>query len=295
MTSSTGCWRKPRRAAVRDLAEGFLLACELDVAVRKPGNVSRLSPGHGMDAPMFIRSAAAAAPALFDRGASVGERIARAVSATWAAVGCNTNLGIVLLAAPLAAAAQALPAEGRGPLPLPALRESLAAVLRGLDMADARHAYAAILQANPAGLGRVAEQDVADAPALGLTQAMALAAERDRIAAQYANGFAGVFGLGVPAVLAAPSPQVATLRAFLAFTAAWPDSHIARKHGAAVAQTVMNEARAWMQAAARDEPDGVDDPALAAWDESLKVRGLNPGTSADLTVASLMVARWTQT
>ena len=32
------------------------------------------------------------------------------------------------------------------------------------------------------------------------------------------------------------------------------------------------------------------DPSFAAWDESLKARGLNPGTSADLTVAALFIA-----
>jgi triphosphoribosyl-dephospho-CoA synthase len=286
---------------VPDLAKAFLLACELDVAVRKPGNVSRASPGHGMDAQMFIRSAEAAAPALFDVSASVGERIARAVNATWAAVGCNTNLGIVLLAAPLAAAAQALRVDTQAAVPLAKLHESLAAVLSRLDVADTRHAYAAIAQAKPAGLGRAPQQDVADAPTLGLTQAMGLAAGRDRIAAQYANGFDDVFKLGVPAIVASPSLQAGTLRAFLAFAASAPDSHIARKHGAAVAQTVMNEALEMAkrpspraQTAARDVAPAIDDPALAAWDASLKARGLNPGTSADLTVASLMVAIWTR-
>ncbi len=262
------------------------------MAVRKPGNVSRVSAGHGMDAQMFIRSAQAAAPALFDRAASVGERIERAVSATWAAVGCNTNLGIVLLAAPLAAAAQALRADAHEAVPLAALRASLAAVLRRLDVADTRRAYAAIAQANPAGLGRAPAQDVADEPTVGLAQAMSLAADRDRIAAQYASGFDEVFRVGVPAVIAAPGLREGALRAFLAFAASGPDSHIARKHGAAVAQTVMNEARPWSQSAAGDEAVAIDDEPLAAWDDSLKARGLNPGTSADLTVASLMVAIW---
>jgi triphosphoribosyl-dephospho-CoA synthase len=34
----------------------------------------------------------------------------------------------------------------------------------------------------------------------------------------------------------------------------------------------------------------VANPAWAAWDESLKARGLNPGTSADLCVATALVA-----
>ena len=57
---------------------------------------------------------------------------------TWAAAGCNTNLGIVLLCAPLAAAV-----ERREPL-----RTALHAVLGGLDVADAAAAYRAIARAN---------------------------------------------------------------------------------------------------------------------------------------------------
>ena len=92
----------------------FLRACELDVAVRKPGNVSLASPGHGMHAAMFIASAEAAAGPLFEPGARVGERIEAAVAATWAVAGCNTNLGILLLCAPIAKAVEMSP-EARTP------------------------------------------------------------------------------------------------------------------------------------------------------------------------------------
>ena len=88
------------------IANAFLHACALDVAVRKPGNVSQGSAGHRMQAEQFLRSAEVSAPALTLSGASVGQRIEAAMRATWAAVGCNTNLGIVLLCAPLAAAAE---------------------------------------------------------------------------------------------------------------------------------------------------------------------------------------------
>ena len=65
----------------------FVRACELDVAVRKPGNVSRESSGHGMHADMFIASAHAAAGPLFEPGARVGQRIEAAVAATWEVAG----------------------------------------------------------------------------------------------------------------------------------------------------------------------------------------------------------------
>jgi nicotinamide-nucleotide amidase len=58
----------------------FLRACRLDVAVRKPGNVSLASAGHRMQAQQFLASAEAAAGPLFEPGASVGQRIEGAVA-----------------------------------------------------------------------------------------------------------------------------------------------------------------------------------------------------------------------
>lgn len=267
--------------------QAFVWACGLDVQARKPGNVSHASPGHRMRAGQFLQSAAAAVEPLCERAATVGERIEGAVGATRAIVQCNTNLGIVLLCAPIAAAWERRGATG--------LRDALADVLAGLDGADARAAYRAIALAQPAGLGRAPEQDVGAVPTLGLRDAMALAAERDRIAWQYANGFADLFDPGVSAFESArrgvDDPAAAAIasmqRVFLEFLAGWPDSHIARKHGAAVAHSVMGEAAPWRARARRG--DALDaDPAFAAWDESLKHRGLNPGTSADLCVATAL-------
>lgn len=274
--------------------EAFLQACTLDVRARKPGNVSFASPGHGMEAGQFLASAAAAAGPISSAGARIGERIEGAVRASWEAAGCNTNLGIVLLCAPLIAAFERI--EGPG---VEALRTALASVLATLDIADARAAYRAIALARPGGLGRAPAQDVAQEPTVGLREAMALAAHRDRIAWQYANDFADVFALGLPAFLAARaavrgpdaprSDQRAMQAAFLAFAATLPDSHIVRKHGDATAQCVIAEAVPWHARARAGEPVE-DDPAFARWDEDLKARGLNPGTSADLCVATALAA-----
>jgi len=271
-------------------AEQFRRACTLDVAVRKPGNVSAASPGHGMDAGLFLASARAAGAGLFGPAAPVGARIEAAVAATLAVAGCNTNLGILLLCAPLARALEAIPA-GAGPAEL---RAALAEVLGALDVDDARAAYRAIAAAHPGGLGRAEAQDVHEAPTVTLLEAMRLAASRDRIALQYANGYADLFELGLPALAAAlRADRVVDARAvqalFLALVAGFPDAHIVRKHGLATAQAVTAEAAPWL-ARARGGAALDADPAFAAWDESLKARGLNPGTSADLTVAALFMA-----
>ena len=63
---------------------------------------------------------------------------------------------------------------------------------------------------------------------------------------------------------------------------------IVRKHGPAAAHAVMLQARAWLERAI--EGTELDShPDFAAWDEALKAKGLNPGTSADLTVATVLL------
>jgi len=162
-------------------------------------------------------------------------------------------------------------------------------VLASLDIDDARLAYRAIAIANPGGLGDAPEQSVHEAPTVDLRTAMSLAADRDSIARQYANGFADVFDAAQRANV---TKNTAILGIFLSFLAALPDSHIVRKQGAAMAQSVTRDAAVhharWLAAGSP-----ADDPELAAWDAELKARGINPGTSADLAVAALFVALMT--
>lgn len=258
-------------------------ACRLDVVACKPGNVSRWSPGHGMQARDFLTSARVAVPALCRDGATVGARIENAMRATLDAVGCNTNLGIVLLLAPLAVAA----ARGGE------LRAELAAVLATLDRDDAAAAFRAIAFTQPAGLGQVAEGDVREDPRMTLREAMALAAIRDRIAAAYVDDYAEVFDHAVPTLLALRarwrSLAWASTACFLQLLAAGPDSHIARKWGRALADEVSTRARTLESALKACENPRAVVPRLRAFDDELKSRGVNPGTSADLTVASVAV------
>jgi len=265
----------------------FLWACALDVQARKPGNVSWASPGHRMQAQQFIDSAQAAAGPLCTPGTPVGERIEGAMQATLAAVGCNTNLGIVLLCAPLAGACERV----SGPLTADPLRRALGEVLQGLSVADARAAYRAIAATQPGGLGRAETHDVADEPTITLLAAMTLAAGRDRIARQYTQSHADLFDHAMPVFMARASaaPVAALQQVFLELLATWPDSHIVRKHGETVAHIVMTEAAPW-RTRSREGHDLDADPAFAAWDESLKQRLLNPGTTADLCVATAMLA-----
>ena len=87
------------------LAIAFKSACMAELEALKPGNVHLFADGHGMTITDFIKSADATALVIAQPNLSVGERILHAVQATQNAVGLNTNLGIILLCAPLIHAA----------------------------------------------------------------------------------------------------------------------------------------------------------------------------------------------
>jgi triphosphoribosyl-dephospho-CoA synthase len=276
------------------ISSAFVAACDDELGALKPGNVHVYADGHGMTVAEFRASARAAAPAIGNAGASVGQRILEATETTWRSAHCNTNLGIVLLCAPLAAAAEVVRASG-DPLTAKALSDATARVLERLTVADAKLAFRAIALANPGGLGTAKEQDVRLPPSVTLREAMALAARRDRIARQYVSGFRDIFGFALRHLsrsLAAGLPrETATTGLYLAILGRWADSHLVRKFGDAVAQSVTHEGHRYdtLFRHAPQEPALHDD--LLAWDRRLKADGLNPGTSADLAVATLFVER----
>ncbi|MFQ5764562.1 MAG: triphosphoribosyl-dephospho-CoA synthase [Rhodospirillales bacterium] len=267
--------------AVRD-------ACLGELAALKPGNVHVYADGHGMTVEDFQKSAAVTAEVLGRPGLSVGERIQGSVEATRAAVGCNTNLGIVLLCAPLAHAALAGGA-GAG------LRAGVRTVLDALDVADAELAYRAIRLAVPAGLGSSDRHDVRQRPTVTLLDAMNEARDRDRIARQYATAFEDVFGFGVPRLEEAMgrwnSDAWATTSVYLGFLGQFADSHIARTGGAAAAETVRRKAAVLDRRFERCRRPPDMRRALLDFDAELKAAEQNPGTSADLTVATLLARR----
>lgn len=268
------------------IAEAFRSACLAELEAPKPGNVHVFANGHRMTATEFVASADAAAPPLCAAGARVGERILGAVEATFAAVGSNTNLGIILLCAPLAAAAERETSD---------LRTSLIDVLRRLDRKDAELTYRAIVLAAPAGLGRSERYDVFGPATGSLLDAMTEAADRDRIARQYATSFSDIFDVGLPQLEAAaqrhPDLRWATLATYLEFLSAFPDTHIMRKHGSQAAEKVCQAAAALRHSFQTTVHPETMLAGLLTWDAALKADGINPGTSADLTVATLFANR----
>jgi triphosphoribosyl-dephospho-CoA synthase len=258
-------------------------ACRQEVEALKPGNVHLFADGHRMTVQEFLTSAKVSAAPLTDPSLPLGRRILEAVRATRVAVDTNTNLGIILLCAPLAAAAM----DGGS------LRDNLGAVLQSIDLDDTAAVFEAIVLASPGGLGSAPEHDVRQASTVGLLEAMGEAATRDRIARQYVTGFADIFDLGLPALEAAigrgETGMWPAVHAYLAFLTAFPDSHVQRKFGLETAEEVRGQARSIRAEFALAQGEKQRVAVLMDFDARLKLRGINPGTSADLTVACLLV------
>lgn len=270
------------------LADAFHAACMGELQALKPGNVHVFADGHGMSIDDFITSADVSAAVISAADASVGQRIYNAVQATQNALGLNTNLGLILLCAPLLHAA--LHADKTLNL-----QQNLDVTLRQLTAADAQLTAAAIVLAKPAGLGAAAAHDVNSLPDVSLLEMMAAAQHRDRIAWQYAHGYTDILVFGVARYAEAmakwQNAAWATTALYLGFLTHQPDSHIVRKYGHALAAEVMLEAQAVeLEYWAIDNPKLMQ-KRLLAWDVSLKSRHINPGTSADLTVATLLAGR----
>ncbi len=260
------------------------LACLLEVTAAKPGNVYRGADFEEMTYADMIVSAAVIGPVMEEAvDCRVGQTILQAVRATQAAVAQNTNLGTVLLLAPLAK----VPHD----TPLPA---GIGPVLADLDQQDAADAYGAIRAAHPGGLGSVAQADVHDDPKISLRDAMALAADRDLVASQYVNGYREVLDQALPLLVAGqrhgwPLSQTIVYTQ-LQLMAELPDSLIARKCGLDVAREAS--ARAAAVLAAGTPGDTGYNRAIADLDFWLRAdrNRRNPGTTADLLAAALFVA-----
>jgi triphosphoribosyl-dephospho-CoA synthase len=261
------------------------LACLYEATSPKPGNVHPSACFCDVAYDDFVASAVVVGPVI-DRAreAGVGKTVLDAVCSTRAAVGTNTNLGTLLLVAPLAA----VPAEE-------SLSDGIQGVLTELTSADTRCVYEAIRLAQAGGLGRADEADVfADVPStLTLVETMSLAADRDYVARQYTNNFKDVF--------AGPAERIAEglqrgwplsqsiVHAHVRQLAAAPDSLIGRKCGAAIADESKNRASQVLAAGTPGQPEY--ERTLADLDAWLRADGhrRNPGTTADLIAAGLFV------
>ena len=261
-------------------------ACICDVQAFKPGNVSVYSDGHDMTVDDFILSAEVSAEAISNRNYSLGQKIYYAVKATREAVGCNTNLGIILLCAPLCEASQRQKENQT-------LKKSLTYVLGNTSIDDAEWVFKAITLAAPGGLGESKNQDVKDNAGVSLVQAMEIASNKDRIAKQYTTNYKDIFDFAVlrynNAFVKFDDQAWAASSVFTGLLRNFPDSHIERKYGDKYSGWVRKQIITVDDALLNTNEPKQLLPMLHEVDRMFKAKGINPGTTADLTVATVLV------
>ncbi|MEP3480071.1 MAG: triphosphoribosyl-dephospho-CoA synthase [Fuerstiella sp.] len=256
-------------------------ACRLEVLATKPGNVSPAHSFNNANVDDFLKSADAISPILqATANGPLGKAILDAVRATQQTVGHNTNLGIVLLLAPLCAVTD-----------WTAARTQLQEKISSTTVQDATWLYEAIRIASPGGLGSSTDQDVADAPTITLLQCMQLAADRDSIALQYSTGYEFVFDTGLD-LLKQTADWTSNLEQRLGWVAVQilakqSDSLIARKCGFHTATAAQELAKQTVLAGWPFESKG--QIAYNKLHQFLSDDGhrRNPGTTADLIAAIL--------
>jgi len=264
------------------LGQCATLACLLEASAPKVGNVHRGADFEDLTFHDFAVSAVAIGP-VFDiaAGARVGEIVLNAVKATRQVVSTNTNLGMVLLFAPLAA----VPRE---------LRLTVAAVgqiRKNLNAEDSKCVYEAIRLAAPGGMGEVSDMDISGEAPADLLAAMRAAADRDLVARQYVEDFRLILDEITPAIVAGRargwSLTDSIVHTHVSLIAEHGDSLIQRKSGAETAGRASTIAK---QVLAAGQPGDEDYfAALADFDFWLRSDGnrRNPGTTADLIAAAL--------
>lgn len=286
-----------------DIARAVQAACILEADAPKVGNINRDHDFSDCTLECLHLSALAIMQPFGNiRVQGVGRTIFKAVSATRELVSTNTNLGIILLLAPLGMAVSkiapriggACKSYDRASL-LGLWKREIGAVIAELTVEDTDFVYKAIRLASPSGMGHVPEHDLYSdgSPEITLLEAMKLAADRDMVAKQYVNNFRQVLDEGYQALVLSldsglPLPQ-AIAQTHLLLLSLYGDSLIARKLGTEFSAKARQKAGlAWENGGFLTPAGRRDVRELDRW---LREDGhkRNPGTTADLITAIIFV------
>lgn len=284
----------------KEIAQAFEIACLIEAASPKPGNVypgRSFSDLHYRD---FLISAVAASDAFLQvNRKTTGQIILEAVENTHFYIDSNTNLGIILLCAPIAAAFGQIKEkycieELSEEKLIEVLRRKLKSVMNGLTEADAEAAYKAINLSKAGNLAEVKEADIKEEVNISLLAAMKLAEDRDNIAAEYVRGFAVTFDFSYPKLkdnmLYFDDIESAVVQTYLEMLSRYRDSLIFRKHGSKTADLISNKALKIVDSGGMKSEEGRQ--MTEEFDRYLRNRDekINPGTTADLITAALFLS-----
>ncbi|GAB3669659.1 triphosphoribosyl-dephospho-CoA synthase [Halopiger thermotolerans] len=274
----------------RTPAQHAQLALLLEVAgTPKPGNVDRHRDLEDLRFDHFLAGTIGAQRGLemAAEGAAVGPAFERAVEGMSAQGGGNTQFGALLLLVPLTRAAS-------DDLAQPVVE----AVIEDTTVADAAAFYRAFEHVDvfvadpPADMEPLDVRRGADAvPALeerGLTllDVMEGSVPGDDVAREWVTGFERSFTAAERLAEANGPPLERAAAVFLSLLAERPDTLVADKHGENAAREVQERAAKLHERRALETDRG----AVETFADDLVDRGINPGTTADITAAGLFIA-----
>lgn len=266
----------------------------------KPGNVHRTRDFDDMVFEDFlisgvvigdtIRKATASVDANYPENAQMGKYILEAVKETDNWIANNTNLGIVMLLVPISCAAAISNSFDE-------IRENVVKLMAATTVDDAIDLYDAINIADAGGMGDQDEYDVANENAKEelrennqtMYDVLKISAPRDRLASELTTDMPTCFDIGFKTyseVKNNDSLNRASVLTFLTILSQVPDTLISRKYGDEKAGEVSGQTEELLKF--KDDDNFSD--KLNEFDNYLFENKLNPGTTADLTAASIMLS-----
>jgi triphosphoribosyl-dephospho-CoA synthase len=267
------------------IQESYINACQLDIECIKPGNVNQSSGHHDTSCDDFIKSYMATSEIISSNDSLLGEKIENSILVTKRIINKNTNLGIILLCSLFV---QSLSIKKNL-----TLHEAIEIVVTEATHEDVSKLCNAIKLAQPGGLGSHSDYDVATKPDIALFDIMKISSKYDMISKQYALFFEDIFRFIIPALDNALSKindkKLAISYTFLKILEKYPDSHICRKYGNKIAEKTSNEASDLIKILDGDTRHESWGKKLMSLDNHFKMTRVNPGTSADLLVVSMMI------
>ena len=281
-----------------EIAKIAQIASALEVSgYPKPGNVHRTRDYSDMVFEDFIISGIVIGDTIREACTDVdvenpklGKYILQAVAETDKWIKNNTNLGIVMMITPIAVAAAISDSFDD-------IRENVKVVMGNTSVDDACDLYDAINIADAGGMGDQDEYDVASDNAKNelrensqtMYDVLKISAPWDMLAREMTSDMPAVFEIGYPTyheLTQEKSKNEACVLTFLTILSQVPDTLISRKYGSDEALKVSMMVRDLLNL--RDEPDFAE--KLKEFDDFLFKNKLNPGTTADLTAASIFVS-----
>jgi len=118
-----------------------------------------------------------------------------------------------------------------------------------------------------------------------------LASSKDRIALQYITDYKDIFDYSVlsynKCFIRWADVNWAAVMVYTDLLSQFPDSHIERKYGNKYTEMIAAKMCEFSQALSQSDRPELLKPIFYEFDQVLKSNGVNPGTTADLTVATV--------